>query len=116
MSVDAIYGLHGRRYFNLKKTYNSLYRIYPDREPAVLPDHILTEDSNSGYQFFCKIAESRKIQCSSANGNSNLLSAVKTMENKTVLVIADGAAFGSVYGDDVGLSTAITKQDPLICS
>ena len=60
----------------------------------MLPDHILTEDSNSGYQFFCKIAESRKIQCSFANGNSNLLSAVKTMENKTVLVISDGAAFG----------------------
>ena len=30
ISVDAIYGMCGRKYFKLKKTYNHLYRIYPE--------------------------------------------------------------------------------------
>ena len=29
ISVEAIYGIKGRKYFQLKRTYNSLYRIYP---------------------------------------------------------------------------------------
>lgn len=42
ISVEAIYGLHGRKYFNLKKTYNSLYRIYPEQAQVNSTTQIIT--------------------------------------------------------------------------
>ena len=58
---------------------------------------IITEDSNSGYQFFSELAKAQKITCISADGKSNIIQ--KLEENRdikgTKLIIADGAAFGS---------------------
>ena len=56
--------------------------------------NIVTEDSNSGYQFFSKIFSESNVV--SANGNSNLIKAVKMLDNQDVLIIADGAAFGAL--------------------
>lgn len=94
LSVEAIYGLHGRRYFNLKRTYNSLYKIYPEQLNDTVIDRVITEDSNAGFQFFRELFSKKLIPCSPANGNSNLLPMLKTIGSESVLVIADGAAFG----------------------
>ena len=42
ISVEAIYGLYGRKYFNLKKIYNSLYRIYPEQKQVNSTTQIIT--------------------------------------------------------------------------
>ena len=42
ISVETIYGLYGRKYFNLKKTYNSLYRIYPEQAQVNSTTQIIT--------------------------------------------------------------------------
>ncbi|OKZ58240.1 MAG: hypothetical protein BHV91_03440 [Clostridiales bacterium 44_9] len=34
---------------------------------------IITEDSNSGYQFFSELAKAQKITCISADGKSNII-------------------------------------------
>lgn len=62
---------------------------------------MITEDSNSGYEFFSKLAGQKKIPCISANGKSNVISRLNSRENKeeTCLIIADGAAFGSEIRD-----------------
>ena len=54
-SVEEIYGIRtSGRYGTLKQSYHEFYRIYgtDTYEDKVSPEIIITEDSNSGYQFF----------------------------------------------------------------
>lgn len=54
----------------------------------------MTEDSNSGYQFFDAVCAEHQMQCDTANGKSNVFSYLKAHKDEKILVIADGAAFG----------------------
>mgnify|MGYP003292453878 CR=1 FL=1 len=93
-SVDEIYGIHtSNRYGGFKKTYNEFYHLYGDGMSNVTEniDVVVTEDSNSGYQFFdhkCRTA------VMSAEGKSNIGKMIRKYRDKCMLVIADGAAFG----------------------
>jgi hypothetical protein len=98
-SVDEIYGIRNSgKYGTLKRTYNEFYHIYQltNHSQTVCPERVVTEDSNSGYQFFKEIcAGGKQISCISAQGKSNIFAVItKHLENET-LIIADGAAFGS---------------------
>ena len=55
----------------------------------------LVEDSNSGYEFFSAIAQENSMRCISAKGKSNIFNFVSTNEVDNMIIIADGAAFGS---------------------
>ncbi len=98
-SVEEIYGIRtSGKYGSLKQVYHEFYRIYGevDDEDNIRPAIVMTEDSNSGYQFFNHVCSENEIKCISINGKSNIfhyLNIHNDMEN--ILVIADGAAFGS---------------------
>lgn len=97
-SVEEIYGIRNSgKYGGLKRTYNEMYHIFGKEtwKVPVYPSIIITEDSNSGYQFFDRALSSTGIRCMSANGKSNLFSVVSRQGEGTILVIADGAAIGS---------------------
>lgn len=98
-SVDEIYGIRDSgKYGTLKRTYNEFYHLYQrsDSHQVVKPRKIITEDSNSGFQFFQGICErDGQITCISASGKSNIFAAVVKHPDERILVIADGAAFGS---------------------
>lgn len=96
-SVNAILKLKttGRR----GKTY---VRAYPQYDHLADPvgeisriQEIVTEDSNAGYEMFGYIATENHISCISAQGKSNVFSKLDNRTADRVLVIADGAAFGS---------------------
>ena len=96
-SVNAILKLKttGRR----GKTY---VRAYPQHDHLADPvgeisriQEIVTEDSNAGYEMFDHIATENHISCISARGKSNVFSQLANRVSDRVLVIADGAAFGS---------------------
>lgn len=97
-SVEEIYGIRNSgKYGSLKQVYNELYHLYGQKSygsPAV-PDTVITEDSNSGYQFFQHVCEKKGYSCISAGGKSNIFSVVLQQRGRKTLVIADGAAFGS---------------------
>lgn len=95
-SVEEVYGIRtSGKYGTLKRSYHSFYRIYPDSTTEkIKPEKILTEDSNSGYQFFDAVCAEHQIQCDTANGKSNVFSYLKAHKDEKILVIADGAAFG----------------------
>lgn len=95
-SVEEVYGIRtSGKYGALKQSYRSFYRIYPDSTTEnIKPEKILTEDSNSGYQFFDAVCAEHQMQCDTANGKSNVFSYLKAHRNEKILVIADGAAFG----------------------
>ncbi len=59
-SVEEIYGIReSGKYASLKQTYNELFHIYGREEytKPVMPDYIIVEDSNSGYEFFAGVME-----------------------------------------------------------
>ena len=98
-SIEEIYEMHKYRHsVKLDKVYNGIRRFYSDiprkHHNIIDTDTILTEDSNSGYEFFLHIADINGIRCISAHGKSNIFSALADSDQK-VIVVADGAAFGS---------------------
>ncbi len=96
-SVEEIYGIRtSGKYGSLKQSYHEFYRIYGTDSitELVKPKHVVTEDSNSGYQFFRNVCNKYQLTCTSANGKSNIFHYLKTNKLENVLVIADGAAFG----------------------
>ena len=99
-SVTEIYGIHSAgKYNSMQRVYHEFFRIYGEKNSFDLGKvtEIITEDSNSGYQFFRAIC-GRNVSCRSAAGNSNVLGAVEKSGGSEVLVIADGAAFGPYMG------------------
>ena len=95
-SVEEIYGIHcSGKYHDTRRMYNQMYQIYSDHQTLpVVPEKILTEDSNSGYDFFKAVGKERKISCESAGGKSNLFHSLEQVGKESVCVIADGAAIG----------------------
>ena len=96
--MEEIYGIRtSGKYGTLKQRYHEFYRIYgsDSYEDNVKPEIVITEDSNSGYQFFQQICTERTISCESMNGKSNVFHYLNIHKNERILVIADGAAFGS---------------------
>ncbi len=65
-SIEEIYGLRegkdSGKYVVPKRVYNEMYRIYSDvTNKDMIPDVIVTEDSNSGNEFFEKLYPGRCI-------------------------------------------------------
>ena len=104
ISVDEIYELSGAKNKKFKKIYGEMERIFDRPSKGFLPfrpEVIITEDSGSGYQFFKKLSDKLEIECIAARGKSRILSVMEGYPEKNVVVIADGAAFGSEIGDIV---------------
>ena len=96
-SVEEIYGIkNSGKYGTLQQTYQEFYRIYGEVKNNISfhPEVILVEDSNAGYDFFKSVSEDKQWKIISAGGKSNICKLLKEYENKRILIIADGAAFG----------------------
>lgn len=99
-SIDEIYGLRNvsdtQKYKTNKRVYNEMYKLYHlDTKGTIEPEAVITEDSNSGYEYFHMLYGGR---CISAHGKSNVYDSIRSVQDKTVLAIVDGAAFGSEIG------------------
>ena len=97
-SVNEVYGIRNttRKYNPLTRMYSQFYHIYGAITPPNLPefDAVLVEDSHAGFEFFERICSEREIACYSAKGKSNIYSKLLEIDAKSILVVADGAAFG----------------------
>lgn len=90
-SVNEIYEIKNSGKFN------RLIPVFVQNEEAFSPTYIITEDSGAGYQFFNK---STNIHVDSAEGKSKIYSKVVTLPmNERLLIVIDGAAFGSNLSD-----------------
>ena len=100
-SIKEIYGFReSGKFRHTKQKYNEIYHLYGEisNSDSIEPEYVITEDSNSGFDFFS--SPEKHINCISANGKSNIIK--RLQEEKicgTVLVIVDGAAFGSEMRD-----------------
>ncbi len=98
-SVDEVYGLRNTtksKYKNYTIYHTQLNKIYTSHIPGKieLPECVIVEDSNSGYEFFQAVFDKYHVPCISAKGNANIYNTILQREEKNLLVIADGAAFG----------------------
>lgn len=113
ISVDEIYELTGAKNKHFKRVYSDIDKMYDKPHKASLPfkpQVIITEDSGAGFQFFDSIARELGIQCISANGKSGVFRELAAHPSKKVVVIADGAAFGSEIEDIVKQQTLWTNR------
>ena len=70
-SVEEIYGIKtSGKYGTLKQSYHEFYRIYgaDTYKGSVNPEIVITEDSNSGYQFFEHVCKDNGLKCETLNG------------------------------------------------
>lgn len=103
-SVNEIYGFRkSGKFHKARQTYNEIYHLYGEisEQGIVYPQYVITEDSNSGYEFFSELSKGRNVSCIAANGKSNIISSLQKInkKEKTGLIIVDGAAFGSEMRD-----------------
>lgn len=100
-SVEEIYEMRKIRHnMTLGKVYNGIRKFYSDipveNNRITDTDTIITEDSNSGHEFFLHVADQNGIHCISAHGKSNIFHTVQGLKGKQkICIIADGAAFGA---------------------
>jgi hypothetical protein len=96
-SIKEIYGIKtSGRYHFPQKIYHTFYRIYrPEEEKDFQNSILITEDKNSGFQFFSHAFPNTK--CISADGNGNIYKKIMELKDqgRPLVVIADGAAFGA---------------------
>lgn len=97
-SIKEIYGIKnksGNRYQGTKRLYSEFYPLYNSALDTIAgPECVIVEDTNSGYEFFSAYFGRYQIPCVSAGGKSNLYKEIVASPYRTLLVIADGAAFG----------------------
>lgn len=98
-SVEEIYRIKtSGKYHGFEKIYHRepLHR-YTKLDEQGSKDFavLLTEDSHSGFRFFSAHFEGTKVRCESSGSNSAIFKWMKEHPNEKVLVVADGAAFGS---------------------
>ncbi len=96
-SVEEIYGIRvSGKYAGLKQTYNEFYHIYSefDLKEEIKPDKVIVEDTNAGFDFFLHQSAGKKYEVTSAAGKSNVFRKLNEIQGESILVIADGAAFG----------------------
>lgn len=98
-STKEIYGIKntsGNRYQGTKRLYCEFYPLYKNNIDVIEnPSLVIVEDSNSGYEFYKNYFNKYNIKCISAGGKSNVYEKILTSDSQNILVIADGAAFGS---------------------
>ena len=82
-----------------KITYNRSYPVYDHIQSFIAHLEnayiLITEDSGSGFQLFSHIAQLKGTDCLTASGKSNIPDAMLNNRDKKLIIIADGAAFGS---------------------
>lgn len=103
-SVNEIYGFRkSGKFHDAKKKYNEIYHLYGEisEEKNIDPALVITEDSNSGFEFFSELSRQKEIGCITASGKSNIIRQLEKTRNMkgTRLIIVDGAAFGSEMKD-----------------
>lgn len=107
-SIEEIYGLRegsdSGKYRLPKRIYNEMYRLYGNVPESISDlNVVVTEDSNSGNEFFSLLFPDK---CISSAGKSNITKILSQHFNERVLAIVDGAAFGPEMQKCMELSDA----------
>lgn len=110
-SVNEIYGFRkSGKFHEARQTYNEIYHLYGEisEQSKVCPQYVLTEDSNSGYEFFSSLFKQSNISCAAANGKSNIIFSLQKMDS-----YIDSREYASWERFFTKLLVSRTQGDPL---
>lgn len=98
-SVEEIYEIKvSGKFHTFKKMYSAKalhrYTSIPARKRNQF-GMVLTEDAQAGHQFFKQYFDGTNVRCEASQSNSAIFKWLSQHPQESVLVIADGAAFGS---------------------
>ena len=98
-SVEEIYEIKSsKKYHTLVKRYkekSSHYYINGACKKESKIEVVFVEDQKSGYEFYNEYFKNMNIKCVSTKANSYIFKYLCDNLNKNLLIVADGAAFGS---------------------
>lgn len=98
-SVEEIYEIKtSNKYHTFKKMYLSFDRHRYTKIPISKQNSfriLLTEDSESGFQFYTHYFKGSAVKCISSKSSSAIFTWLQEHPTEKVLIVADGAAFGS---------------------
>lgn len=98
-SVEEIYEIKSsKKYHTLVKRYkekSSHYYINGAYKKESKIEVVFVEDQKSGYEFYNEYFKNMNIKCVSTKANSYIFKYLCDNLNKNLLIVADGAAFGS---------------------
>ena len=95
-SVQEIYGIRqSGKYQDTKLVYNETYKLYGGDGRIIRPKRVIVEDETAGFEFFNILCKKYGITCEAAKGKSNVFKKIDKNITEKVLLIVDGAAFGS---------------------
>lgn len=110
-SIHEIYEIVTEgKHSDVKESYHELRELYSNY-PNVENNHfsnIVTEDSNSGHQFFKKVFSGHQVF--SANGNGNIVNLIKNIQDEDTLIVADGAAYGAMIEEHLEYFDAVENR------
>ena len=111
-SIEEIYGLregkNSGKYREAKQIYNEMYKIYGTYSTRIKdPALVITEDSNSGFEFYTQLFRER---CVSSHGKSNVSNMLLSVDANSILVVVDGAAFGPEIQDCMEIINSSSKE------
>lgn len=117
-SVEEIYEIKpSGKYHKFVKMFksdkNHIYSTNNTRRKFQF-DILLTEDSNSGYQFYKNYFYNTSVVCESSGSNSGIFKWLREHKDKRIFVVADGAAFGSEIDRVLKLQPS-TEENFRIC-
>lgn len=103
-SIKEIYEPdNSRKKIRLKNCYKErdekYVRCNADFERKRVPDIVIIEDTNAGFQYFSFLFSKIGVVCILAGGRTKIFDLCKKYYGKRILIIADGAAFGSEIED-----------------
>lgn len=110
-SIHEIYEIIiSKKHSGMRETYHELKELYSNFPVTEnnRADIVVTEDSNSGYQFFAELFENSRVL--SAGGNSQMLDKIRQLQQGDILAVADGAAFGAMIEDCLEYAVTRTGQ------
>lgn len=114
-SVEAVYEIkRSGKYCRFEKRYISDNQLVYNKHADFVPEFLVVEDAKSGFQFFQVVVQNKKTKCVSSKGNSNIIKWLEKHRTEKVLIIADGAAFGS-YANDVVTLIERTSGNIMLC-
>lgn len=119
-SVEEIYEIKpsGKKYHKFVKMFkadkNHIYSLNSTASGNFEFDIFLTEDSKSGYQFYKHYFDTTNILCQSSGANSEIYKWLREHRDKKILVVADGAAFGSEIDRVLKLQSSV-KENFRLC-
>lgn len=115
-SVNEIYGIQkiGKTITN-EPTYNALYRLYGDiaANTVIMPTLLITEDSNSGFDFFKTVCDSNGVKCISAKGKNEIVKYIYNRPEENILVpkYSKTGSLGTFYKSKGNMEKVLGKLE-----